>query len=648
MDALEFIDRQLQVTVRRIAEATDLARHPFSHERERDWLAECARREQDIDAMATPDNWPIVHLALSASETRVLWVLLAQELVPAARERLRLLATEDSVDISHDVLRRVVYGHRPHAAGWRELSSSGALLRHRLVHVLDAEAVPTHRMAYRVARRVLAIAHGDHSTDPELAGLVTLPDAMPPLAQLTCDDSVRTRICEHVGAAAGLVVVAGPSGSGRRTLLVAATRLAGRDVLAVDAKQFPVGLAEAQHQLAVLKRECRLARRVPLILNLDALAEDGEPAEPSDRMAAAESVLDGEFVLATASHPIARRWKRPPRVVELPPLTGAQHAELWKRALPEASDGDAALLSTLYPLAPALIDAVSHVARDQARGRSIEPTDISVGLRRVLDDRLAGLATRVEVTQEWSDLVLPDDQTIAIVELLARLRARRRVYEDWGFARKLGKGLGMTAMFSGPPGTGKTMCAGLVAKDLGNELYQVDLGKVVSKWLGETEKNLGALFEAAEASHAVLLFDEADSLFGKRTNVSSSHDRHANRETNFLLQRIERFGGICILTTNHDTAIDEAFMRRLSVRIRFPFPDENERARLWKAMIPADAPIVPELGLATLARKYTMTGGHIRNAVVRAAFFAADANVPIGEHHLRQAAQLEYEAMGKL
>ena len=256
--------------------------------------------------------------------------------------------------------------------------------------------------------------------------------------------------------------------------------------------------------------------------------------------------------------------------------------------------------------------------------------------------------TRVNVTQSWDDLVLPEDQTMAIVELLARIRARRRVYEDWGFAQKLGKGLGVTALVSGPPGTGKTMCAGLIAKDLGTELYQVDLSKIISKWVGETEKNLAALFDAAEAGHAVLLFDEADALFGKRTSVNTSNDRYANQEINFLLQRLESFAGICILTTNNEPAIDEAFRRRLAVHVRFPVPDEDERQKLWRALLPEQAPVEDDLELDTLAKKYVMGGGNIRNAVLRAAFLAADADEPIGNYHLRHAAQLEYEGMGKL
>lgn len=278
----------------------------------------------------------------------------------------------------------------------------------------------------------------------------------------------------------------------------------------------------------------------------------------------------------------------------------------------------------------------------------MRPEHIEQGVRSVLDDRLAGLATRVSTKQSWDDLVLPEDQTTAVVEMLSRIRERRRVYEEWGFADKLGKGLGVTALFSGPPGTGKTMTAALIARDLGCDVYQVDTSKIASKWIGETEKNLAALFDAAEAGHAILLFDEADSMFGKRSEVKSSTDRYANQETNYLLQRIESYRGICILTTNHDNAIDEAFRRRLSVHVRFPVPEVDERKRLWQALLPANAPVASTLRFEELAEKFVMSGGYIRNAVLRAAFLAADENAPISSVHLARAARLEYEAMGKV
>jgi SpoVK/Ycf46/Vps4 family AAA+-type ATPase len=269
----------------------------------------------------------------------------------------------------------------------------------------------------------------------------------------------------------------------------------------------------------------------------------------------------------------------------------------------------------MYPMTPALITAAARAAHAARAAAPLRAEHIQTGIRAVLDDRLAGLATRVTVNQTWDDLVLPDDQLAAIIELLARIRERRRVYEDWGFADKLGRGLGIAALLSGPPGTGKTMAAGLIARDLGCELYQVDTTKITSKWIGETEKNLAALFDAAEADHAILLFDEADTLFGKRTDVKSSNDRHANQEVNFLLQRIESYTGICILTTNHETALDEAFRRRLSVHVRFPMPEADERARLWQALLPSTAPTTGHLALDRHAETFVMSGGYIRNAV---------------------------------
>jgi SpoVK/Ycf46/Vps4 family AAA+-type ATPase len=266
----------------------------------------------------------------------------------------------------------------------------------------------------------------------------------------------------------------------------------------------------------------------------------------------------------------------------------------------------------------------------------------------VLDDKLGDYAKRVDVTQTWDDLVLPQDQMDAIKYLVARIRQRRTVYEQWGFAAKVGKGLGTSALFSGPPGTGKTMVAALIAKELGLELYQVDMAKITSKWIGETERNLAALFDAAEAGHAILLFDEADSLFGKRTDVKSSNDRYANLETNYLLQRLESFTGICLLTTNHENAIDPAFQRRLSLHLRFDLPEAEEREQLWRAMLPAAAPVAPGLDVAGLARRFAMSGGYIRNAALRAAFMAADEGSAITTRHLECAAKLEYEGMGKI
>jgi SpoVK/Ycf46/Vps4 family AAA+-type ATPase len=230
---------------------------------------------------------------------------------------------------------------------------------------------------------------------------------------------------------------------------------------------------------------------------------------------------------------------------------------------------------------------------------------------------------------------------------VSRVRLRKQVLEDWGFHRKLAKGVGLAALFLGPPGTGKTMVAGIIAAELGLELYQIDLSRVTSKWVGETEKNLAAIFDAAEGANVMLLFDECDTLFARRSEVKSSNDKYANAEVNYLLQRIERFEGVSILTTNLDTSIDPAFKRRLAFRIQFPIPDAKEREKLWRRMLPIEA-AVEHLDFGALARDYELAGGNIRNAVLRAAYLAAADESPITHSHLQRSIVLEYRDAGKL
>jgi AAA+ superfamily predicted ATPase len=591
---------------------------------------------------AYPVQWLGERLGLSATEQHVLWVLLAQELSPSARRSIREINTEDAADPTIDTIRRAVYGNAPNASGWGELGPDGRLRRLALIERIDVEAgAPLHRQLVRLAPRVLALAHGEVGLDAEIAGFAAIDESE--IGELEIADEARVAV-ERAVKGSGIVIVRGGAGTGRRSLLLQCARAEQHRVLVVDGAGIAKDREKAMRQLRIVARECQLLGLVPLVRGIDALA--GSP-EVADRLDLIESELSG-LVLATTTRPIARRWRQPPVMIELPRLTGAQRATLWGRALPPASESDREILSTMYPLAPALIHAASAAALRVCGSEKMEPHHITAGIRSVLDDRLAGLATRIEVTQTWEDLILPEEQCTAVTELLARIRERRRVYEDWGFAKKVGRGLGVSALFSGPPGTGKTMCAGLVARELGTELYQVDLSKIVSKWIGETEKNLAALFDAAEAGHAILLFDEADAIFGKRTDVKSSNDRHANQETNYLLQRLESFAGICILTTNHEMAIDEAFRRRLSVHVRFPMPETDERKRLWQALIPASAPVSLDLRFDQLADSYAMSGGYIRNAVLRAAFLAADQNARIDTALLARAAQLEYEAMGKV
>jgi len=597
----------------------------------------------DIACQPTqPVAWLAERLGLTSTEQQVLWVLIAHELCPAARERVREINTEELVDPTLDTLRRAVYGMEPSLAAWRELGTEGRLRRLGLVERTDPGSdVPEHRQTFKAARRVLALVHGEVGLDDE-ATFARFDEDGVNVDQLELDAGVRAAL-EAAFDGGELMIVRGGAGSGKRSAIVGLASQRGRRVLVIDGLAIAHDRERAARQLRIAARECALFDAIPLVRNLDALAGSGQIA---DRLDLAEAELRGAC-FATTTRPIVRRWQRPPRHVELPVLTGTQRARLWTTALPRLTTEDADVLATMYPLAPALIHAAGRAVRTCCADQP-GSAQIAAGIRSVLDDRLAGLATRITVSQTWDDLVLPSDQITSIIELLARIRERRRVYEDWGFADKLGKGLGVSALLSGPPGTGKTMCAGLVARDLGTEIYQVDLSKLASKWIGETEKNLAALFDAAEAGHAILLFDEADAVFGKRTEVKTSNDRHANHETNYLLQRLESFTGICILTTNHESAIDEAFRRRLSVHVRFPMPEADERSRLWRALIPNAAPTEDELCLERLGETFVMSGGYIRNAVLRAAFLAANAKTQINAGLLLRAAQLEYEAMGKV
>jgi len=245
-------------------------------------------------------------------------------------------------------------------------------------------------------------------------------------------------------------------------------------------------------------------------------------------------------------------------------------------------------------------------------------------------------------------VALPEDILDSLKEFIARVQHRRTVYERWGFDAKMTTSRGLSALFYGPPGTGKSMVAGLIARELGLELYRVDLARVVSKWIGETEKNLAEIFDAAEDGQVVILFDEADSLFSRRTEVRSSVDRYANMETNYLLQRLDSFEGVCILTTNLEGSIDPAFKRRMSLRLHFPFPDEEMRVRLWAAHVPPETPTLGDFDFAELAHRFPLSGGYIRNSAVRAAFLAAQEQRPLSQSYLIRAIQLEYRELGKL
>jgi hypothetical protein len=273
--------------------------------------------------------------------------------------------------------------------------------------------------------------------------------------------------------------------------------------------------------------------------------------------------------------------------------------------------------------------------------------ELSAAARTQCGHELANLAHKIEPRYRWQDIVLPDDTMAQLREVCYQAEYRHVVYGEWGFDRKLSLGKGLNVLFSGPPGTGKTMGAEVIARELGLDLYRIDLSQVVSKYIGETEKNLDRIFNAAENSNAILFFDEADALFGKRSEVRDSHDRYANIEISYLLQKMEEYQGVSMLATNLRQNLDEAFVRRLQAIIEFPFPNEEYRRKIWEGVFPAEAPLAEDVKFDLLAREVRLAGGNIKNMAVAAAFYAATDGDKIRMKHLVQAAHREHQKLAR-
>jgi AAA+ superfamily predicted ATPase len=445
-----------------------------------------------------------------------------------------------------------------------------------------------------------------------------------------------------------IVVIEGATGSGRATAAAhAADNALGGDALVLDLSR--ITAAEVGAGLLALRREGVLRGGLPIIAN----ADHGLGDEQRRALGAALDSMTGPVVVTTAVAGQDLGTSRPLVRVRWPVPDTASRRALWTHFAARAGatiDGDLSDLSLRYRVGPAAIERAVASAQSHGDDGSLDATALTAGLRHNIAQRLAGVAERIEVTQTWDDLVVADDIGDQIAALVGRIRHGHQVLEQWGFRSKLARGAGVAALFSGPPGTGKTMVAGLMARELDLELYQVDLSKVVSKWIGETEKQLAQVFDAAEEGHALLLFDEADSLFGQRSSeVKGAVDRYANLEVNYLLQRVEAFGGITVLTTNLDTAIDPALKRRLAGHVVFAAPGEDERARLWKRLTnTGKAPVAADVDFEELALAFQhMSGAHIRNAALAAAFLAASEHATeIGRQHFLRAGRAEYRSMG--
>ena len=335
-------------------------------------------------------------------------------------------------------------------------------------------------------------------------------------------------------------------------------------------------------------------------------------------------------------------------------LSAVERTALWEELLDGASDSlpkkEIAILAGQFNLSSGQIIAASSTAMSEAlqAKRSLEMSDLFKAARLHSGHHLAELARKMKPRYVWEDLILPETPLTMLKEMVSMVQSRPMVLETWGLGRKLTSGAGISALFAGPPGTGKTLAAQIMANRLGIDLYRIDLSSVVSKYVGETEKQLEQIFTEASESNAILFFDEADSIFGKRSEVKGAHDRYANIEVSYLLQRMEEYDGVAILATNLRANLDEAFTRRLQFIVNFPFPDEEYRRKIWKVLMPPGLPRVDDLDFDVMADRFKLSGGSIRNIIVSAAYFAAANGGMVDMSHLMHGARREFQKMGRL
>lgn len=454
------------------------------------------------------------------------------------------------------------------------------------------------------------------------------------------------------------VVLVGAIGSGRRSLALETLREQGRRLMTVRLDRLPSGQEDREGTLRGLVREALLLGAAIYLEGIEDLDRSGTGAAVLDDLFGVLEDFPGPLLVGATVSP--REVLRPHgefQEIGIPFPEVEDQQRLWERGLTRTCRRPPGFpiadLVGRYSLSGGAIEAccraVGRWAETAGAKAETLPLPVVVDIIRAqLSHRLSAVAIPVHKGEGWDDLVLPRRTLDTLREIVQFFRNRYRILHEWGLGAKLLKTPGVPCLFAGPPGTGKTMAASIIAKELGREIFQIDLSRVVDKYIGETEKNLGRAFEEGARAQAVLLFDEADSLFAKRTDVKTSVDRYANLEVNYLLQRIESYEGIAILTTNFPGSIDEAFRRRLRFFVEFPFPEEAERLLLWKTLLPPEVPVAPDLDLGEMARRYLLAGGNIRNVIIRAATLAAEANRPVDMALMVQAANTEYRAIGKL
>ena len=570
-----------------------------------------------------------------------------------------------SVDLILSVLCRDLQEkltERRHFTPGAPLIASGTLI---LLDEQGVKAPPLLARFVKVDERIVNYLLEHDDIDIRLHGIAEWIEPATRLATRTIafSDMERQRQLAAMANSTPLVCnFTGPDEAGKQDLIFHVCRDLDLGLLTADVQRMVSAGTNLELLTTLLCRETLLR---PAALYLERFPQLDTPENSAVAETIARSfknhpglvIIDGDTPVPAGQLPV----QRPVLQLDFQPPDTAMREQLWRNHLElhlvegagtngHSLDAELRVLADKFRFTTRQIEAAAATAHTLARwnGGTLGEADLYAAARMHSNQRLGQLARKVVSIYHWDDIVLPPDQLAQLREICAYMRHRRLVYDDWGFKRRLAMGKGINALFAGQSGTGKTMAAGIMGRELGLDVYKIDVSAVVSKYIGETEKNLEQIFREGQDSNAILFFDEADALFGKRSEVKDAHDRYANIEISYLLQRMEEYEGVVILATNFRKNMDDAFVRRLHFVIEFPFPEEADRLRIWKGIFPVDTPLAPAVDLPFIARQFKMAGGNIRNVALAAAFLAAEDGTALTMEHIIRAIRREYQKIGKL
>jgi len=544
-----------------------------------------------------------------------------------------------------------------------KFSSSSRLVKHQLISLVNdptMQAPSLLNMYLKLDERIVYYLLDGDEIDSRLSSLVSLVQPNSKLENLILPDNLARRLELLAGGHSKEnrrfnLYFQGPYGSGKRSTAGAICHSLGLKLLVVDATRVASAGGDFGPLIRLITREALLQDAGIYWHNFDVFLSDDQRASLAtllQELTSAKTIMffGAEAVWEPSDLPQFAPFIR----ITLPRPAYSDRVSFWANVLGDtaAADVDVTALANKFrftggQIRDAAVTAGNLARRRDPQGSSINMLDLLEACRLQSNRKLASLSTQIPRHYSWPDIVLPPEKLRQLREVCNAVEYRSLVYDEWGFDKKLSLGKGLSLLFTGPSGTGKTMAAQILAGELGLDLYKIDLSTVISKYIGETEKNLARIFAEAVTSNAVLFFDEADALFGKRSEVRDSHDRYANIEINYLLQKMEEYEGTVILATNLRKNMDEAFVRRIQFTIEFPFPNADQRLAIWQKTMPDSMPR-KHLDLELMANRFELAGGSIRNIVLSAAFLGADDGGCVTMAHLLRATRQEYQKMGKV